>query len=78
MKKQPEKVDIILRIIDIPLNNPFTFVLSGALVGFGLVVGGFIFDLVVLTTIGGLVLGLTVGGIAIIYAALVICIGFWR
>ena len=42
------------------------------------VVGGFIFDLVVLTTIGGLVLGLTVGGIAIIYAALVICIGFWR
>ena len=78
MKKQPEKVDIILRIIDIPLNNPFTFVLGGAVLGLALVIGGFIFDLVLLTTIGGLVLGLTVGGIAIIYAALVICIGFWR
>ena len=78
MKKQPQKVDIILRIIDIPLNNPFTFVLGGAIAGLALVIGGFIFDLVLLTTIGGLVLGLTVGGIAIIYAALVICIGFWR
>ena len=78
MKKQPQKVDIILRIIDIPLNNPFTFVLGGAVLGLALVISGFIFDLVVLTTIGGLVLGLTVGGIAIIYAALVICIGFWR
>ena len=77
MKKQP-KVDILLRIIDIPLNNPFAFVLGGAVLGLALVIGGFIFDLVLLTTIGGLVLGLTVGGIAIIYAALVICIGFWR
>ena len=78
MKKQPQKVDIILRIIDIPLNNPFTFVLGGALAGLALVIGGFIFDLAVLTTFGGILLGLTVGGIAIIYAALVICIGFWR
>ena len=78
MKKQPQKVDIILRIIDIPLNNPFTFVLGGAVLGLALVIGGFIFDLVSLTTIGGLVLGLTVGGIAIIYAALRLCIGFWR
>ena len=77
MKKQP-KEDIILRIIDIPLNNPFTFVLSGALVGFGLVVGGLVFDLAVITTFGGILLGLTVGGIAIIYAALRLCIGFWR
>ena len=77
MKKQP-KEDIILRIIDIPLNNPFTFVLSGALVGFGLVVGGLVFDLAVLTTFGGILIGLTVGGIAIIYAALRICIGMWR
>ena len=77
MKKQP-KVDILLRIIDIPLNNPFAFVLGGAVLGLALVISGFIFDLVVLTTIGGLVLGLTVGGSAIIYAALVICIGFWR
>ena len=78
MKKQPQKVDIILRIIDIPLNNPFTFVLGGAVLGLALVIGGFIFDLAVLTTFGGILLGLTVGGIAIIYAALVICIGFWR
>ena len=78
MKKQPEKVDILLRIIDIPLNNPFTFVLGGALTGLALVIGGFVFDLAVLTTIGGILLGLTVGGIAIIYAALRICIGFWR
>ena len=77
MKKQP-KEDIILRIIDIPLNNPFTFVLGGALVGFGLVVGGLVFDLAVLTTFGGILIGLTVGGIAIIYAALRICIGMWR
>ena len=77
MKKQP-KEDIILRIIDIPLNNPFTFVLGGALVGCGLVVGGLVFDLAVLTTFGGILIGLTVGGIAIIYAALRICIGMWR
>ena len=77
MKKQP-KEDIILRIIDIPLNNPFTFVLSGALTGLALVIGGLVFDLAVLTTFGGILLGLTVGGIAIIYAALRICIGFWR
>jgi len=78
MKKQPQKIDIILRIIDIPLNNPFTFVLGGAVLGLLLVIGGFIFDLAVLTTFGGILLGLTVGGIAIIYAALRICIGFWR
>ena len=77
MKKQP-KEDIILRIIDIPLNNPFTFVLGGALTGLVLVIGGFIFDLAVLTTLGGILLGLTVGGIAIIYAALKFCIGMWR
>ena len=78
MKKQPQKVDIILRIIDIPLNNPFTFVLGGALTGLALVIGGFIFDLVVLTTIGGLLIGLAVGGVAILYGVIVLCIGFWR
>ena len=77
MKKQP-KEDIILRIIDIPLNNPFTFVLGGALTGLALVIGGFIFDLAVLTTIGGILLGLTVGGVAIAYCALKLCIGLWR
>jgi hypothetical protein len=78
MKKQPEKVDILLRIIDIPLNNPATFILGGAIAGLGLVIGGFVADLAILTTIGGILLGLTVGGIAIIYAALRLCFGFWR
>jgi len=78
MKKQPEKVDILLRIIDIPLNNPATFILGGAIVGLGLVIGGFVVDLAILTTIGGILLGLTVGGIAIIYAALRLCFAFWR
>jgi len=78
MKKQPEKVDILLRIIDIPLNNPATFILGGAIAGLGLVIGGFVADLAILTTIGGILLGLTVGGIAIIYTALRLCFGFWR
>tara|TARA_B100000519_G_scaffold201524_1_gene217300 strand:- start:1268 stop:1504 length:237 start_codon:yes stop_codon:yes gene_type:complete len=78
MKKQPEKVDILLRIIDIPLNNPATFILGTAIAGLGLVIGGFVADLAILTTIGGILLGLTVGGIAIIYAALRLCMAFWR
>ena len=78
MKKQPEKVDILLRIIDIPLNNPATFNLGTAIAGLGLVIGGFVADLAILTTIGGILLGLTVGGIAIIYAALRLCMAFWR
>ena len=78
MKKQPKKVDILLRIIDIPLNNPFTFVLGGALAGLGLVIGGLVADLAILTTFGGILLGLTVGGIAIIYVALKLCLGLWR
>ena len=78
MKKQPEKVDILLRIIDIPLNHPATFILGTAIAGLGLVIGGFVADLAILTTIGGILLGLTVGGIAIIYAALRLCMAFWR
>ena len=78
MKKQPEKVDILLRIIDIPLNNPATFILGTAIAGLGLDIGGFVADLAILTTFGGILLGLTVGGIAIIYAALRLCMAFWR
>ena len=77
MKKQP-KEDILLRLIDIPLNNPATFVLGGAIAGLGLVIGGLVADVAILTTFGGILLGLTVGGIAIIYAALKLCIGLWR
>ena len=78
MKKQPEKVDILLRIIDIPLNNPATFILGTAIAGLGLVIGGLVADFAILTTFGGILLGLTVGGIAIIYAALRLCMAFWR
>ena len=78
MKKQPEKVDILLRIIDIPLNNPATFILGTAIAGLGLAIGGFVADLAILTTFGGILLGLTVGGIAIIYAAHRLCMAFWR
>ena len=69
---------ILLKLIDIPLNNPVLFILTGAIAGLGLVVGGLVLDLVILTTFGGILLGLTAGGIAIIYAALVICSAFWR
>lgn len=78
MKKQPEKVDILLRLIDIPLNNPATFILGTAIAGLGLVIGGLVADVAILTTFGGILLGLTVGGIAIIYAALKLCMAFWR
>tara|TARA_B100000902_G_scaffold399063_1_gene468203 strand:- start:1198 stop:1431 length:234 start_codon:yes stop_codon:yes gene_type:complete len=77
MKKQP-KEDILLRLIDIPLNNPATFILGTAIAGLGLVIGGLVADVAILTTFGGILLGLTVGGIAIIYAALKLCIGLWR
>ena len=49
------------------------FILGAAAVGFGLV-----YDITVLTTIGGLVIGLAVGGVAILYGVLILCIGFWR
>ena len=77
MKKQPEE-DILLRLIDIPLNNPATFILGTAIAGLGLVIGGLVADVAILTTFGGILLGLTVGGIAIIYAALKLCMAFWR
>ena len=77
MKKQP-KEDILLSFIDIPLNNPATFILGTAIAGLGLVIGGLVADVAILTTFGGILLGLTVGGIAIIYAALKLCIGLWR
>ena len=49
------------------------FILGAAAIGFGL-----FYDITVLTTIGGLLIGLAVGGVALVYAAFVICIGFWR
>ena len=47
------------------------FILSALLIGFGIV-----YDMTVLTTIGGLVLGLSIGGVVILYGVLILCIGF--
>ena len=49
------------------------FILGAVSIGFGIA-----YDLTVLTSIGGLLLGLAVGGVAICYFFLVLCIGFWR
>ena len=49
------------------------FILSALLLGFGIV-----YDMSMLTTIGGLVLGLSIGGVVILYGVLILCIGFWR
>ena len=48
-------------------------ILSALLIGFGMV-----YDMAVLTTIGGLVLGLSIGGVVILYGVLILCISFWR
>mgnify|MGYP003133547319 FL=1 len=49
------------------------FILSALLIGFGIV-----YDMSMLTTIGGLVLGLSIGGVVILYGVLILCISFWR
>ena len=48
-------------------------ILSALLIGFGIV-----YDMIMLTTIGGLVLGLSIGGVVILYGVLILCISFWR
>ena len=48
-------------------------ILSALLIGFGIV-----YDMSMLTTIGGLVLGLSIGGVVILYGVLILCISFWR
>ena len=50
----------------------------GAVAGLGLVVGGLFGVVAILTTLGGALLGLTVGGVAIAYCALKLCLGLWR
>ena len=67
-----------MKLLDKFLGNPVLYIFFGAVAGLGLVVGGLFADVAILTTIGGALLGLTVGGIAIIYAALRLCIAFWR
>ena len=67
-----------MKLLDKFLGNPLLYILIGAVIGGGMVIGGLVADVAILTTLGGLVLGLTVGGVVIAYAALKICLGFWR
>ena len=67
-----------MKLLDKFLGNPLLYILIGAVAGLGLVVGGLFADIAILTTLGGLVLGLTVGGVVIVYIALVLCLGLMR
>ena len=67
-----------MKLLDKFLGNPLLFILIGAVAGLGLVVGGLFADIAILTTLGGVLLGLTVGGVVITYCALKLCLGLWR
>ena len=67
-----------MKLLDKFLGNPLLFILIGAVAGLGLVVGGLFADVAILTTLGGILLGLTVGGVVITYCALKLCLGLWR
>ena len=67
-----------MKLLDKFLGNPLLYILIGAVIGGGLEVGGLVADVAILTTLGGLVLGLTVGGVVIVYIALVLCLGLMR
>jgi len=67
-----------MKLLDKFLGNPLLYILIGAVIGGGMVIGGLVADIAILTTLGGLVLGLTVGGVVIVYIALVLCLGLMR
>ena len=67
-----------MKLLDKFLGNPLLYILIGAVIGGGLVVGGIFADIAILTTFGGALLGLTVGGVVIVYIALVLCLGLMR
>ena len=67
-----------MKLLDKFLGNPLLYILIGAVIGGGMVIGGLVADIAILTTVGGLVLGLTVGGVVIVYIALVLCLGLMR
>ena len=67
-----------MKLLDKFLGNPLLYILIGAVIGGGMVIGGLVADVAILTTLGGLVLGLTVGGVVIVYIALVLCLGLMR
>ena len=66
-----------MKLLDKFLGNPLLYILIGAVAGASLVVGG-IFGEIAILTLGGLVLGFTVGGVVIVYIALVLCLGLMR
>ena len=67
-----------MKLLDKFLGNPLLYILIGAVIGGGLVVGGLVADVAILTTLGGLVLGFTVGGVVIVYIAVKLCLGLMR
>ena len=67
-----------MKLLDKFLGNPLLYILIGAVVGGGLVVGGIFAELAILTTFGGALLGLTVGGVVIVYIAIKLCLGLMR
>ena len=67
-----------MKLLDKFLGNPLLYILIGAVIGGGLVIGGLFANVAILTTLGGIMLGLTVGGVVIVYVALKLCLGLWR
>ena len=67
-----------MKLLDKFLGNPLLYILIGAVIGGGMVIGGLVADIAILTTLGGLVLGFTVGDVVIVYIALVLCLGLMR
>lgn len=67
-----------MKLLDKFLGNPLLYILIGAVAGASLVVGGIFGEIAFLTTLGGALLGLTVGGVVIVYIALVLCLGLMR
>ena len=67
-----------MKLLDKFLGNPLLYILIGAVIGGGMVIGGLVADVAILTTLGGLVLGFTVGGVVIVYIAVKLCLGLMR
>ena len=67
-----------MKLLDKFLGNPLLYILIGAVIGGGLVVGGLVADVAILTILGGALLGLTVGGVVIVYIAVKLCLGLMR
>ena len=67
-----------MKLLDKFLGNPLLYILIGAVIGGGLVIGGIFGEIAILTTLGGALLGLTVGGVVIVYIAVKLCLGLMR